>query len=73
VQKAGMLCRSPYFQKWVATVFEGGQSETVATRYIHERCNISSRAALNGNKEAQEAFDEMVSEFDRWKESNDPF
>ena len=68
VKKAGMLCRLRIFQKWL-----GVDKEAEAIQCLYETCSISSRTELNGNKQAQDKFDEMVNEYERWKEESEPF
>lgn len=68
VKKAGMLCRLKLFHKWM-----GGDTESDAIQYIYETCGISSRTELNGNRDAQQKFDEMVEEYERWKNESEPF
>jgi hypothetical protein len=65
VQKAGILCRDPEFQQWV-----GAESEDEAASIVCERCEIESRSELNGNKEAQRLFDELVKDYE---DKDDPF
>lgn len=79
VKKAGMLCRNHVFNKWLAYIGYRGVTETgdsdeqKAVTHIYEVCEISSRTELNGNKNAQHKFDEMVDEYERWKEESEPF
>jgi len=67
VQQAGMLCKREDFQD-----FLGVLGEDDAAAELCERCGISSRSELNGNEDAQMAFDSLVLEF-RLGGSNDPF
>jgi hypothetical protein len=67
VQQAGMLCKREDFQD-----FLGALSEDDAAAELCERCGISSRSELNGNEDAQMAFDSLVLEF-RLGGGNDPF
>jgi hypothetical protein len=79
VKKAGMLCRNHAFYKWLDYVGyrgvteKGDSDEQRAVTHLYEVCEISSRTELNGNKNAQKKFDEMVDEYERWKEEGDPF
>lgn len=69
VQKAGMLCREPRFQE-----FLGAKEESHAAHLLCERCGIESRSELNGNKEAQQAFDDLLNNFETWSApDDDPF
>ena len=65
VQHAGMLCRTEAFQEWL-----GADSENEAAAILCERCEIDSRSELNGNKQAQALFDELVKDYE---DKNDPF
>ena len=74
VKKAGMLCRLPLFYKWLKeenslTI----DSEGDAVDALYNICLINSRTELNGNVDAQQKFDEMVEEYERWKEESEPF
>jgi len=73
VKQAGMLCRTTEFQKWVAGV-EGEEefSEKLAADFIYSYCEIDSRTELNGNKQAQKLFDDLVRDFEG-RENNVPF
>ena len=68
VQRAGMLCRDESFQR-----FLGVRTEDEAAAKICQHCGIFSRSELNGNRQAQEAFDLMLIEFEQWRPSDDPF
>jgi len=67
VQTAGRLCRLPVFQE-----FLGVNSEAEAARAVCAHCGIESRSELNGNKEAQAAFDELMKQYHE-DNDNDPF
>jgi len=69
VKTAGILCRDPVFQQFLTVA---GENEAAA--WVCQICKIESRSQLNGDSKAQALFDEMVSEFEQWKnEKNDPF
>ena len=69
VQKAGMLCRDQRFQEFI-----GAKDESHAAHLLCERCEITSRSELNGNKEAQQAFDNLLTTFETWSvNDDDPF
>jgi len=69
VQKAGMLCREPRFQEFLGT-----KDESQAAHELCQRCGIESRSELNGNKEAQQAFDDLLNNFETWSVTDDdPF
>jgi hypothetical protein len=74
LKKAGMLGRSTKFHLWLkranALPIDG---EADAVEAIHQICNIHSRTELNGNKDAQKLFDEMVKNYERWIEETEPF
>lgn len=67
VQQAGMLCRQEEFQDFLGTADEHSAADELC-----KRCGITSRTELNGNEEAQMAFDALVLEF-KTGGSNDPF
>jgi hypothetical protein len=73
VQRAGMLCKSREFQFWLK---EAGHADRVneddAIKAIYAICGIKSRTELNGKQEAQQLFDEMVNEYERWNKE-EPF
>jgi hypothetical protein len=58
VQQAGMICRAEAFQDFLHVL---GEEEAAAE--LCKRCGISSRSELNGNEEAQMAFDAIVLEY----------
>jgi hypothetical protein len=58
VQQAGMLCRSEEFQNLLGKLDEASTASELC-----KRCGISSRSELNGNKQAQQLFDDIVTEF----------
>ena len=64
VQMAGMLCRKHVFQEFI-----GAADEEEAAYLLCETCGISSRSELNGNKEAQIKFDQLLQEYN----NADPF
>jgi hypothetical protein len=73
VKKAGILCRSQQFQLWLKKENElTVSSEDDAVDAIHRICGINSRTELNGNRDAQQKFDEMVNDYEQWIEE-EPF
>jgi hypothetical protein len=74
VQKAGMLCRNPAFQEFVAARLVGhsvNEDQTAAA--LCKQCGITSRSELNGNTKAQEMFDAIVLDFENWSTDADSF
>jgi hypothetical protein len=75
VKRAGMICRDSSYRLWLRE--ECGlpsiDTEDKAVEALYTICNINSRTELNGNKEAQDKFDEMVEDYERWKEESKPF
>jgi hypothetical protein len=66
VTRAATLCKDKKFQN-----FLGVFNEDKAVATIYKYCQISSRSELNGNKKAQDLFDNL---FAAYQESqNDPF
>ena len=74
LKKAGMLGRSTKFHLWLrkenSLTIDG---EDDAVEAMHRICNIQSRTELNGNKDAQKLFDEMVEDYEQWSDKNEPF
>ena len=74
VKKAGILCKTIRFQEYVV---ELGYVETVseesAVAALYEIVGIDSRTQLNGDLEAQKAFDNLVEEYEQWKHKDVPF
>lgn len=74
VQKAGMLCRNPRFQEFIAERLVGHSvDEDGAAAALCKQCGISSRAELNGNTKAQEMFDAIVIDYENWSPNADSF
>jgi len=74
VQKAGMLCRNPSFQEFIAERLVGHSvNEDQAAAVLCKQCGITSRSELNGNAQAQETFDAIVLDFENWNPNADPF
>jgi hypothetical protein len=75
VKRAGMICRDSAYRLWLRE--ECGlpsiDTEDKAVEALYTICSINSRTELNGNKEAQDKFDEMVEDYERWKEESKPF
>lgn len=73
VQRAGMLCKTREFQYWLKEAGHAdGVNEDDAVKAIYNICGIKSRTELNGKQEAQQLFDEMVNEYERWNKE-EPF
>ena len=64
VKQAGILCKSRDFQNWLLA-----DGEAAAIKCLYERCNISSRTELNGNQDAIKKYEEMINEYESWKEA----
>jgi hypothetical protein len=73
VQKAGMFCRNIQFQRYCEEHFGVPRSEAGATKVVYDVCGISSRTELNGNEEARKAFDQLLLEFEKWRDKDVPF
>ena len=65
VQQAAILCKRENFWEFLVV-----KNEEEAVESLCGYLGIQSRSELNGNKMAQERFDEMVK---RYEENNDPF
>jgi hypothetical protein len=73
VSAAGILCRSPNFWDWLVFMDEiTEKTEAAVVDALHRIVGISSRSELN-KPEAQERYDEMVTEFKRWEKDKVPF
>jgi hypothetical protein len=74
VKQAGMLGRSKRFHLWLrkenSLTIDG---EDDAVEAIYRICNIQSRTELNGNKQAQDKFDELINDYEQWGEEDEPF
>lgn len=65
--RAGMLCKNPVFQQFLVSAGHTEiASHNAALDAIYETCGITSRSELNGNKVAQEAFDNLVEEYEEY-------
>jgi hypothetical protein len=65
VQQAAILCKRETFWEFLVV-----KNEEEAAESLCGYLGIQSRSELNGNKVAQERFDEMVK---RYEATNDPF
>jgi hypothetical protein len=65
VQQAAILCKRENFWHFIGATGEGE-----AAAVLCDMLEIESRAELNGNKRAQELFDDLVK---RYEALNDPF
>ena len=65
VQQAAILCKRENFWEFLVV-----KNEEEAVESLCGYLGIQSRSELNGNKVAQERFDEMVK---RYEATNDPF
>jgi len=73
VQKAGMLCRSEEFQAYISEHTGKSCDENDAANAICEVCHIESRSELNGNKNAQTLFDDLIIDYENWRNNAAPF
>lgn len=74
VQRAGMLCRNPHFQEFIAERLVGHSvDEDGAAVALCKQCGIASRSELNGNTKAQEMFDAIVLDYENWSPNADAF
>ena len=72
VKKAGMLCKDFPFKQFVGLktntkVFD----EDECAKTLCLLLGIESRTELNGNKQAQNAFDDLVKEYEEWINNDD--
>ena len=74
VKKAGILCKTIRFQEYVVYLgYVETVSEESAVAALYEIVGIESRTQLNGDLEAQKAFDNLVEEYEQWKHKDIPF
>ena len=73
VQKAAVLCKDRLFLEYIAFLCGLPKTEKAAVEFVYDVCSIRSRTELNGNKHAQDQFDQMVKEFEEWRDKDVPF
>ena len=74
VKKAGILCKTIRFQEYVVELgYVETTSEESAVAALYVIVGIDSRTQLNGDLEAQKAFDNLVEEYEQWKHKDVPF
>ena len=64
-----MVCKNRAFWEFLrANDYVGNEevNEDIATKVIYEVCGIDSRTQLNGNKDAQICFDNLMKEYEDW-------
>lgn len=60
-QIAGILCNEGAFQKFI-----GAADADAAAEYVRVHCRVSSRANIDGNADATEAFKALKGEYELW-------
>ena len=74
VKQAGIICRSNDFHEWLKETHGlNSASESLATKFLYDSCGITSRTELNENAKAQVIFDELVKQFETWRNRDVPF
>tara|TARA_R100000963_G_C4642159_1_gene105789 strand:+ start:1215 stop:1631 length:417 start_codon:yes stop_codon:yes gene_type:complete len=75
VKQAGMLCKNRVFWDFLQANKYVGQevNEDISTKALYEICGIDSRTQLNGNRDAQICFDNLIKDFDKWSKNEDQF
>jgi hypothetical protein len=75
VQKAGMLCRLPEFQQFMSESYGNNKTltEDATATLLCNMCGIESRTELNGNADAKQLFDDLMTEYHEWKLNAIPF
>ena len=74
VKQAGILGKTRVFHLWLNKIHGleiNGEDDAVEA--IRTICDIGSRTELNGNKVAQQKFDKMLAEYEKWSEEDEPF
>ena len=71
VKQAGILCKNSEFQYWLNKVLGATtkQSEAEAIQHMYRHCGINSRTELNGNESAIKKYEELINEYESWKET----
>ncbi len=72
-QKAAILCKDRNFHNYIEFLYGLPKTEKAAVDFIYDLCSIRSRTELNGNHHAQEQFDQLVKEFEEWRDKDVPF
>jgi hypothetical protein len=72
INQAGLLCRESEFQNYlfqnkIMKEWKPDSLEDDSASALREYLNIESRAELKTNKKAQERFEDMVADFDYWR------
>ncbi|KEP69614.1 hypothetical protein DL1_03170 [Thioclava dalianensis] len=68
-QRAGILCNDPQFQRFAAIRcgFPGHSFQaSAAAEYLRTCCKVTSRRELDWNRDAQDRFERLCTEFDAW-------
>ena len=76
VQQAGMLCRLPEFQQFMTESYGSNKkplTEDQTADLLCSLCDIESRTELNGNVNAKQLFDDLMSDYKEWKLNATPF
>ena len=75
VQQAGMLCRNGEFQQFMSEAYGSNKvlTEDETATLLCNMCSIESRTELNGNADAKQLFDDLMSEYNEWKINANPF
>jgi len=75
VKQAGMLCRNGEFQQFMSEAYGNNKvlTEDETATLLCNMCSIESRTELNGNADAKQLFDDLMSEYHEWKINATPF
>ena len=65
--QAGIIANEPAFWRWSGTT-----EEHYAAMFIRQRCNVKSRADIKEGTESYAIWQDMLSDYERYKESQ-PF
>ena len=69
-QQAGILCNDEAFQRFAAAHTPGPYdrfSEGAAAEFLRRRLDLTTRATLNSDREAQDKFQRLRTDFDEWR------
>jgi hypothetical protein len=72
VKKAGILCRDLAFKQFVKdALLITLTDEESAVSFLCAFIGVESRTELNGNKQAQDKFDELIAKYEEWMKHDD--
>ena len=71
-QKAGYLCTQEDFRAWIKHAYgEEIPDKDAAAQWLRESCGITSRALLDAGGPALDIFNDIMRDFDIWKQQRE--